>query len=72
MDELRLLVSSGSPPTIIALVETWLDSTILPCELALPSYSLYRRDRDRHGGGVAMSMNPFQFAQSLLIHLQSC
>ena len=54
MDELQVLVAIDSPPTIIALAETWLDNTILPCELSLPSYSLYRRDRDRHGGGVAI------------------
>ena len=54
MDELQVLVANNSPPTIIALAETWLDNTILPCELSLPSYSLHRRDRDRHGGGVAI------------------
>ena len=42
MNELQLLVANDSPPTIIALAETWLDNTILPCELSLPYYSLYR------------------------------
>ena len=54
MDELQVLVANASPPTIIALAETWLDNTILPCELAIPFYNLHHRDRDRHGGGVAI------------------
>ena len=33
MDELQVLVANASPPTIIALAETWLDNTILPCSV---------------------------------------
>lgn len=54
MDELHYLVTSSSPPTIIALTETWLNSTIKASEVQLPSYHLYRRDRSRQGGGVAI------------------
>lgn len=54
MDELHLLASSSSSPHIIALTETWLDPSIKECEVHLPSYTLLRHDRDRHGGGVAI------------------
>ena len=53
MDHLKLLASAHSPH-IIAITETWLDDTISDRELAIPGYHLLRRDRDRHGGGVAI------------------
>lgn len=53
MDELHFLVMSPTPPTIIALTETWLDSSITASEVSLPGYRLIRRDRSRQGGGVA-------------------
>ena len=39
---------------IVCIVESWLDGTILDKELSLPGYKLYRWDRNRHGGGVAI------------------
>ena len=39
---------------ILAIVETFLDSTILDAEVCLPSYVVFRRDRTRHGGGVLL------------------
>ena len=54
IDNLRLMVAGNrSPPSVIALAETWLDDTIRPCELSLPSYLLFKQDRNRRGGGVA-------------------
>ncbi len=37
----------------ICLSETWLDNSIHSDDLNIPDYTLYRRDRNRHGGGVA-------------------
>ena len=54
MDDLRYLVSCDNPPTIIALVETWLDSDVSNSEVSLPTYRLFHRDRTRQGGGVAL------------------
>ena len=48
------LCHGQNPPSIVALCETWLDSTIRDCEIRLPDYQILRRDRDRHGGGVAL------------------
>ena len=38
---------------IISINETHLDDTINDFELLIPGFLLYRRDRNRHGGGVA-------------------
>ena len=38
---------------MLGLAETWLDDTVADGELAIPHFKLFRRDRDRHGGGVA-------------------
>ena len=40
------------PYDIIAVTETLLDSNIDDSEFAPHSYSVFRRDRNRHGGGV--------------------
>ena len=52
-DDVACLVSSVHPE-VLALSETWLDSSVVDCELRLPGYSLFRRDRSRCGGGVAV------------------
>ncbi len=50
-DELCAVVEANNPD-IICIVETWLDTSILDSEIALPGYQLHRFDRNRHGGGV--------------------
>ena len=52
-DDVACLVSSIHPE-VLALSETWLDSSVVDCELHLPGYSLFRCDRSRCGGGVAV------------------
>lgn len=46
----------------MSLNETWLDDSFLDSELYPPGYQLLRRDRDRHGGGIAVyaaeNLNP--------------
>ena len=39
---------------ILALSETWLDSSVVDGEVYIPGYTLLRFDRNRSGGGVAM------------------
>ena len=41
-------------PEILALSETWLDLSVGNGELYLPGYTLFRCDRSRYGGGIAM------------------
>ena len=50
-DELSAINSLHSPD-IICIVESWLSSDICDSELSLPGFSLFRRDRNRHGGGI--------------------
>ena len=52
IDNLRALAATHAPDVIL-LCEIWLDSTISINELFIPNYSISRRDRNRHGGGVA-------------------
>jgi hypothetical protein len=37
---------------VICIVESWLCNTIANSEIELPGYTIFRRDRDRHGGGI--------------------
>ena len=39
---------------IICVCETWLDANISNTDVALEDYQLFRKDRNRHGGGVAI------------------
>ena len=50
LDELRVIASLQNPD-IIAIVESWVDSSILTSELIISNYTLIRLDRSRHGGG---------------------
>jgi len=52
LDELKVLASHYMPH-IICLCETWLDPTVSDSELYIPGFNLLRRDRNRHGGGIA-------------------
>ena len=52
-DDIASLVSKYRPE-ILALSETWLDSSVTDSEINLPNYFLYRCDRSRSGGGVAV------------------
>ncbi len=49
----------------MALVETWLNDSVLDVELQLPAYNLYRRDRDRHGGAIAVYIDSFVLAKKV-------
>lgn len=62
MDELRGLVFN-SQPDVIALCESWLDSSVEDSEVALPSYCTFCRDHSRHGGGVIIYIK-----DSLTVH----
>ncbi len=39
---------------IFGVTETWLSEEILDSEVYVPGYSVLRRDRNRHGGGIAL------------------
>ena len=41
-------------PHILALLETWLDSSVANQEIHFPDYCLFHSDRNQYGGGVAI------------------
>ena len=53
LDELRALCKTHKP-TIVCIVESWLDSTIENNEIGIENYAIVRADRNRHGGGVLL------------------
>lgn len=46
------LILQRTSAAVLAITETWLDSTVSDNEIAIDGYSVLRRDRNRHGGGV--------------------
>ena len=69
LDNLTLLCKAHSPD-IVCISESWLSPEILDSELQISNYTLFRRDRNRHGGGFASyilsSLSPS------LVPLSSC
>ena len=53
IDEVRSLVKSNNIH-LLALNETKVDNTIFDDEIKIENFSIIRRDRNRHGGGVAI------------------
>ena len=53
IDEFRMYALNHQHD-IICVNETWLDNTVNNHEVELDGYDLVRKDRNRHGGGVAM------------------
>ena len=51
LSELKL-IAMNTNAAVICLSETWLDSSVSDAEIHIDNYSVVRRDRDRHGGGV--------------------
>lgn len=51
VDDFADLINTTAPSVVIG-TESWLDDTIDDAEVFPPEYAAYRRDRNRHGGGV--------------------
>ena len=65
VDELRGLCTYRRYMAIV-VTETWLSPEVLDNELAVDEYNPVRRDKNRHGGGVAIFihnslLNPYTF-----------
>ena len=54
LDELYSTLCIDQKFQIICVSETWLDTTIENDIVSLPDYQLFRKGRDRHGGGIAI------------------
>ena len=53
LDNLLTLIHLHSPD-IVCICETWLHPDISYSELSILGYTLFRKDRNRHGGGVTI------------------
>ena len=58
LDELRILCASNSYD-MICIVESWLSDDIDNMELFIPGFTIFRRDRDRHGGEIIVFVRNF-------------
>jgi exonuclease III len=54
LEELEDYISVIHKFAIVALTETHLNSGIPDTKISIPGYNLFRNDRDRNGGGVAL------------------
>ena len=69
IDDLRAICSNENYDLVI-ITETWLSANILDHEICVPGYSLVRRDRNRHGGGVALNPTcPLKFYSAFTLTL---
>ena len=48
------MLFEGKPVDVISINKTRLDNTIDDPEMKIPGYDLFRKDRSRNGGGVAL------------------
>lgn len=53
LSEIKLLLSK-TKAAVLAISESWLDETVPDNEVRIDGYSILRRDRNRHGGGVML------------------
>jgi exonuclease III len=51
LDQVRLLVSE-SGLDLLCLNETKIDESVSDADISIPNFDIYRRDRNKHGGGV--------------------
>ncbi len=54
MDEIYLKQVPKFKTQIITLSETWLDKSVPDSDIILEGYTIFRHDRNRAGGGVAI------------------
>ena len=63
-DQLCLVVSAQKPD-IVAIVESWLCPDISDNEICIAGYNVFRKDRNRHGGGVLLYIRDHLTAEVL-------
>ena len=53
LSEIKRMLQLSSA-SVLALNETWLDASISDDEIGIEGYTVVRKDRNRHGGGVLL------------------
>lgn len=51
IDEFTILLETVKAQIVMG-TESWLDDTVSDVEIFPPGFTVYRKDRNRHGGGV--------------------
>lgn len=51
-DELQVFLESFTKASVFGLSESWLDEDVLDAELVVVGFTMYRKDRNRKGGGI--------------------
>ena len=57
LDELKYLLTKYNNPEIIGLCETFLNDSFDDNEFMIHGYTMFRKDRQSHGGGVLLYVN---------------
>jgi len=70
MDHLKILFDQAKFDNFLAISATKLDENIPNAFVSIENYSLFRLDRNRHGGGVVMFVHG-RFKSSSLRHLSN-
>jgi exonuclease III len=70
INELRV-ISTANRPNIIALQETKLSDKITSTTLMLPGYTLFRKDRNENGGGVALFVDDKLKPKEITVGIES-
>ena len=69
LDELKVLCSVHNPD-FICICETWLNPEICDSEISMLDYNIIRLDRNRHGGGILLTIGPpFPVMFCSVVHL---
>ena len=73
VDEL-LVLASVDKPKMICITESWMcHDNISDKEISIPGFQLFRRDRNRHGGGVLMYVSDaLQCKRLVMQYIQRC
>ena len=54
LEEIEPTLCNDNNYNAICMTETWIDDTILDADIGVPDFQIDRRDRNRHGGCVAV------------------
>lgn len=54
LDDLQVLLQRYGGAHVLGLSETWLDGGVSDAEVSVSGFCIYRKDRDRRGGGIAV------------------
>ncbi len=66
------LYNDANMPVILAVSETWLSDVVSDTQVSIGGYSLFRKDRNRNGGGIALYVSEKLFSTNMVQLNTSC